>query len=267
MKKEEIVTRNDIIEVLIKALKPLNYVHAFWEGGAIAFNRLDEWSDIDLYAVVDDDKVEETFNVIENALKTLSPIKQKLYIPQLPWPGISQTFYKLEKTSEFLIVDFAVIKLSAPDKLLETEIHGNLVFYFNKSKKLKPSRLDRNSFLEKLQARIEMLKVRFDLFNNLVEKEINRGNILEALEWYRAFTLSSLIEVLRMKYYPFHYNFRMRYIHYELPHEIVRELENLYFVKNEEDLKEKYVKATEWFIKEISGIDLKEIEKKLLKPK
>ena len=49
------LTRERVIQTLVVALKPLDYVHAFWEGGAAALNRIDEWSDIDLYLDVDDD--------------------------------------------------------------------------------------------------------------------------------------------------------------------------------------------------------------------
>jgi len=41
MKKTEILTRNMIIQTFIDTLKPLDYVHAFYEGGAVAFNRID----------------------------------------------------------------------------------------------------------------------------------------------------------------------------------------------------------------------------------
>ena len=66
------LTRDIIIQTLVDALKPIEYVLAFWEGGAAAFNRVDEWSDIDLYLVVDDKKVDETFVAFEKALKSLS---------------------------------------------------------------------------------------------------------------------------------------------------------------------------------------------------
>ena len=52
---DERVTREVIVETLACSLEPLNFVYAFWEGGAAAFNRVDEWSDIDLFIVVDDD--------------------------------------------------------------------------------------------------------------------------------------------------------------------------------------------------------------------
>lgn len=100
MTNTEKLTRNTIIQTLTKALKPLDYIHAFWEGGAAAFHRIDEWSDIDLYLVVDDKKVHETFLTFEKTLKTLSPIKQKYEIPHPPQSGVFQAFYRLQNEND-----------------------------------------------------------------------------------------------------------------------------------------------------------------------
>jgi predicted nucleotidyltransferase len=252
---EEKLTREVIVKTLVNALKPLDYVHAFYEGGAAAFNRIDEWSDVDLYIVVDDEKVDATFLAAEKTLESLSPIEHKLKTPQLPWSGVFQTFYKLENASEFLLIDLAVLKLSASEKFLEPITHGNVVFYFNKNDALKPMSFDKEAFLKKLHERLEMLQARFSMFNSLVQKEINRGNYLEAIEWYHVFTLAPLVEALRIKHNPIHHDFRMRYVHYELPPEITSKLENLYFIKNPKDLQEKYHKATKWFQETISKIN------------
>lgn len=255
MKTEE-VNRKDIVHVLLNTLKPLNYVHAFYEGGAAAFNRIDKWSDIDLYVVVNDDKAEETFLAVENALRSLSPIERKLRTPQLPWAGVFQTFYKLKDANEFLLVDLAVLQSSASEKFLEPRIHGNVVFYFNKNDSVKPEVFDPEEFRKRLRRRFELLQARFDMFNNLVQKEINRGNNLEAMEWYRNFTLAALVEALRIKHNPIHHDFRIRYVHYELPPETIRKLEKLFFVKDMRDLQEKFNKATKWFQKTRSENDL-----------
>jgi predicted nucleotidyltransferase len=246
------LSRKQIIEALIEALKPLDYIYAFYEGGAAAFKRIDEWSDIDLYIIVDDNKVDETFIAVEKALKALSPLKQKFAVPQLPWPGVSQAFYKLENASDYLLIDLAILKLSSPEKFLEPEIHGNVVFYFNKNGKVKPDLFDKEAFSRKLQARLERLQARFAMFNNFVQKELNRGNYVEAVELYHAFTLASLTEVLRIKYNPFHHDFKMRYVHYELPKEIVQKLADLSFIKDKKDLQEKYDEASRWFQEIIS---------------
>jgi CheY-like chemotaxis protein len=241
------VTRDAVIKTLVDALKPLDYVHAFCESGAIAFNRVDEWSDIDLYLVVDDEKVNDAFVAVETALKSLSPIKQKFAVPQLPWPGVSQAFYRLERASEYLLIDLAVIKLSGPEKFLEPEIHGKAIFYFNKSKKVKVPILNKEELTKNLQQKLTRLKDRFAMFNIFVQKEINRGNYLEALVLYHSITLGSVVDVLRIKYSPFHHDFKTRYVQYELPKQIIGRLERLYFVKDGKNLLKKYREATKWF--------------------
>jgi len=99
------LSKDSIIRTLTEALRPFPYVHAFWEAGAAAFNRIDTWSDIDLYIVVDDAAVPQTFRVVEESLAALSPIR---LTPEVSWPtpsGIRQKFYHLQGTSEYLLVD------------------------------------------------------------------------------------------------------------------------------------------------------------------
>lgn len=252
------LSRAEIIHALVNALKPLDYVYAFWEGGAAAFNRIDEWSDMDVNIVVDDNKAKEAFAVVEKALKSLSPIKQKREIAHPSESGISQAFYKLQDTSEYLLIDLAIFNLSSQDKFLEPETHGKSVFYFNKSDKIKIPTLNKNELIKKLQKRLVDLKARFDMFNVFVQKEINRTNQLEAIDLYHRITLTSLIEALRIKHNPVHHEFRTRYVHYELPSEILQKLERLHFVRDGEDLQEKYDTSTKWFGETIAEINQSE---------
>ncbi|NWG10585.1 hypothetical protein HXY33_02370 [Candidatus Bathyarchaeota archaeon] len=249
------LTRQMIIQTLVNALEPLDYAYAFYEGGAAAFNRIDEWSDIDLYLIVDEKKADKAFAIVDKALESLSPIKRKIVVPQLPWPGVSQVFYKLERASDYLIIDFCVLTLNSSEKFLEPETHGNVVFYFNKSAKVQPPSLEKDVLVKKLRNRLERLKARIELFNSFVQKEINRGNLLEAVDNYHNLTLATLVEILRIKHNSIHYEFKMRYIHYELPPEITKRLVRLYFVRDEKDLQMKYDEATEWLHKIMSELD------------
>lgn len=265
MKNEKKLTRDIIIQTLVNALKPLEYIHAFWEGGAAALNRIDEWSDIDLYLVVDDKNVDETFLAVEKALKPLSPVKQKYDVPHPPESGLFQAFYGLEEASEYLVIDLAVLTLSSPEKFLEPEIHGDAVFFFNKSDKVKAHPLDKKAIIGKLLKRLERLRARFDIFNSFIQKEINRGNYIEAIDFYRVLTLASLVDALRMKYSPIHHDFRTHHIHYDIPPEEIEKLKRLFFVKDEKDLQEKYHEGTKWFHKIMSEIDRRQIERLIRK--
>lgn len=261
MMNGEKLTRKMIIQALVNALEPLNYVHAFWEGGAAAFDRIDEWSDIDLYLVVDNKKVAEAFVVVEKALKSLSLIKQKYEVSHYPQSGLFQAFYRLKDANEYLIIDLAVLTASSPDKFLEPDVHGKVVFYFNKTDDVKPALLDKEALVKKCRERLKRLGVRFDMFNNFVQKEINRGNHLEAIDFYYRLVLSSLVEALRINHNAVHHDFKMRYIHYELPSEITEKLKRLYFVTDEEDLQRKYHMASKWFYRVMLEIDRNGVER------
>jgi len=241
------VTRESILGALRGALEPLPRVLAFFEGGAIAWGRLDAWSDVDLYVVVEDDAVDDAFRVVDGALADLARIEQKFTVPHPPASGIAQAFYRLEGAGPHLLVDLAVLKRSAPDKYLEPEIHGNNVVYFDKAGVTKVPPLDRAAFAAKMGERLDRLRGRFAMFAPFVEKELNRGNALEAIDAYRAIVLGSLVEVLRMKHGPVHYGFGMHYVHHELPPDVVARLVDLAYVRDPNDLAAKYREASAWF--------------------
>ncbi|HIJ17633.1 MAG TPA: hypothetical protein HA364_07665 [Thermoplasmata archaeon] len=247
MASEGSVNRDMVLDSMSRTLMPLGYVHALWEGGAISHGRLDEWSDIDLYVLVDDDKVREAFDAIEGTLTSLSPIAIKYDIGQTPYPGVHQAFYRLERTSKFLVLDIAVVTQSAPDKFLEEKTHGKQMFLFRKSMDLHPPVLDVGDLRDKVRKRISRLRLRMDLFHVFVQKELNRGHLIEAVDAYTVIVLGSLTELLRIRYNPVHHEFKTRYLYSELPLDVIKKLEGLYLIKDSEDLELKYVSARQWF--------------------
>lgn len=249
------ITRDRIITALVEALQPLDYTHALWQGGAAAFGRVDEWSDIDLLLVVADEQVEAAFGVIDATLERIAPIELKYRVPQPTWHGLDQTFYRLQGSSPYLVIDFAVMRLSNPNKFLEPEMHGRPVVHFDKSGVVQPPETDLAAHAALLRRRQETLRLVFDLFQSLTLKELNRGNLIEALSFYHAFTLRPLVEALRIQHAPGRYNFHTRYLQYDLPPADVARLQELYFVRDGQDLAAKRAQAEEWF-HEISNAGL-----------
>jgi len=196
-------------------------------------------------------------------LTDLAPIRLKHEVTWPPASGIYQKFYHLAGTSEFLLVDLAVVTATAPDKFLVREIHGEAVVFFDKDGTVRPPPLDAEKFVHGLLERRVRLRERMDLFGPFVLKEIYRKNWLEALEFYRGLVLLSLVEALRMRHGPEHYDFRMRYVYRELPQAIVRRLEELAFVRDPDDLAAKYLKALEWFREAIDSIDEKRLRRQV----
>lgn len=243
----EQVGRHEVLDALKGALEPLDYVHAMWEAGAVSFGRIDQWSDIDLQTVVEDDRVEETFSVVERTLEGLSPIDLKHRLPEPTWHGHSQVFYRLERASPFLLLDFVVMKASSGNRFLAPEIHGRPRVYFDKTGAVEFEPFDPADFAEGLRRRKADLAVLFDLFGILTDKEVNRGNDIEAVAFYQAYTLRPLLQLLRMIHDPTRHNFHTRYVHYNLPEGDVDRLRRLFFVADLDDLREKQLEARAWF--------------------
>ncbi len=248
------VGREAILDAVRSALEPLDYVQAMWEAGAAAFGRVDEWSDVDLQVACDDERVEDVFDVVERALAALSPVDVRYRLPEPTWHGHSQAFYTLEGASPFLMLDFVVMKAGAEDKFLQPAIHGLPLVHFDKSGVVRFDPLDAESFARTLRERVAELRVLFSLFRILTRKELNRGNVVEAVAFYHSYTLRPLIQALRILRDPTRHNFHARYVHYNLPESDVKRLTELMFVADREELVAKRDLAEEWFQELMSEI-------------
>lgn len=253
------IDRETIINKILTTLRPLNFAYALWEGGAVAYNRVDEWSDINLRVVVKDDYVEEIFNALESAMKTLSAIEYKYSLPKPTWHGHAQAFYQIANSSQYLIINCLVIKHSSSNKFLEAEVHGNVIVYFDKIF-LSPQNTDSIGFLKKIQQRVKDIENRVQLTEVLINKELNRKNYIEAYDNYYRSLLDLLVEILRIRYSPYHYNFKATNISYDLPIGIVKSLKKLYFVKDEKQLEVSFKEAINWLKNELSTLNLNNIK-------
>jgi hypothetical protein len=224
-------------------------VHALWEGGSAAFRRDDAWSDVDLLACVDDERVAETFAAVEAELQRIGGIEAQFVVPEPAWHGHAQRFYRLRGQEPWLVLDLCVVKRSNPNRLLEREIHGDAVFLFDKigvaTAAAPPA--DGASHEKKLRARIEHLRARTRLLAHLVEKECRRRHPLDAFGFYQSLILAPLVEMLRIRYDPWRHDFGLRYLHDTLPPPLSRRLQELCFVRNLDDLQSKQRIALRWF--------------------
>lgn len=241
------VGREDVTAAVRRALEPREYVLAMWEGGAAAFDRIDEWSDIDLQVLCEDGRVDEVFEDVRNALEELSPIDRSFRLPEPTWHGHSQIFHRLRDASMYLVLDFVAMQRgSDKDRFLQPEIHGRPLIYFDKRGDLSLGAVDAAEHAAKLRARIERHRAVYDLFKPFVRKELNRGNTLEAMGYYQATVLRPLVELLRIAHSPLRYDFHTRYVHYELPADVVERLQGLFYVSDERELSEKCDQADKW---------------------
>lgn len=257
------INRDKVTGAIARALEPLDYVYAMWEGGAVAFDRADEWSDIDICVSAEDGRIEEPFAVVERALESIAPIELKYEVKNPTLGEYVQAFYRLEGAGPYLLIDFAVFKHSATDKLLEPELHGRAKWHFNKDGAVPVPGLDKEAFMEKVKASLENLPKRIDMFTAFIPKEINRGNVVAAVEFYQRFLLGALAQVLRLKHNPARYDFGIRYVYHDLPPEVLKRFQELYVIRDLDDLAAKYKDARRWFDETVESISVEEVAERL----
>ncbi|MCK5309577.1 MAG: hypothetical protein KAJ64_02930 [Thermoplasmata archaeon] len=255
--------RRTVLDAIVNALEPLDYVHAFWEGGAAGFSRADDWSDIDVQGIVDDDHIEDVFKIVDKVVEKLGGDVARFRLPEPTWHGHSQCFYKLKNASPFLLIDLAIMKESTEaDKFDTWATHGVPQTCFDKKGLIQEVKIIPEEQAKAIMGRLDMLKNLFEIFYIMPMKETNRGNHVEAMFFYLGQTYRPLVEVLRMKYCPQRFNYATRYVHYDLPEDIVKQLENLVFMKPD-DMETSIEEVRKWFWEVADSISKDEIIDKL----
>lgn len=241
------IGRNEILNKVISELKPLDYVNAMWQCGSKAFDRVDDWSDIDAAVDVDDDRVRDIFPIIDKAVAEILEVECTFECPQTMSSGGWQKVYKFKGLSEYLVLELCAVKHSATDKFIQREIHGDIKVLFDKKNVTEHVPMDKEMFAKRLETRIEKLEQLFTIYQFLTKKELNRGNYVEAMGFFMGFSVAPLMELLRIEHNPYRHSFRHRYVYYDLPEDIAKRLERYYFVKDGDDLREKHEEVIAWF--------------------
>ena len=257
------LTREQLLDTLQATFEGQDYALAMYEGGAAGFDRVDEWSDLDVQIVVKDETVEQAFADLDKALASLSETDYHYRLPEPTWHGHAQAFYRFTDASPFLMLDIVFIQVSSEaDRFLQFRTHGQPRILFDKVGAIVEEPLDEAAMIEKMNAAVEACKMRFELFWVLVEKEIYRKNEIEAFHFYYNFAVLSLQEVLRIMYSPVRHFYR-RYPQYDLPPEITGRLTGFYYISDLETLKVKFDEARLWFTELVDSLDWDEVAAKL----
>lgn len=127
------IDRKDILGAVIPALEALDTVTAVWEGGAAAFDRVDQWSDLDIMIAVKPGTKDAAIEAVDQALSGLGPLSVRYRLPEPAWHGHSQVFYVVEGASPFEFVDTCFMDDDTERKFLEPETHGTPLVHFDRA--------------------------------------------------------------------------------------------------------------------------------------
>lgn len=224
-------------------LSGLEPVIAAWVGGSAATGYLDEYSDLDLAVVCEDDSVESVISQMEAFLEERFGVVAKFRIPEPTWHGFSQIFYQLAHTPEFYYLDAAFIRQSVPDKFTASDRHGNAVIWFQKEPVFDPSPTPPGQVQARARQFYRMAQEQVFILKIEVGKALARGRFSEAFSFHFQFVTRILGVMMNLKYRPSRMDFGIRYPYRDYSPEDVALLEELLKVTSLGEIRLRHAQA------------------------
>jgi hypothetical protein len=243
---KQVIDKDMIIAKLREVLEPLPFIHAFWLEGADANGTADEYSDLDLWADVEDEYETQAIGAAESALASLSDFGL-LYVMEHPHPKIRQRVYHLTDTSEYLAIDFCW-QLHSREQvyLIEGDTSGAAKVVFDKSGVVRYKPPDLAEYAEENAKRLREIKYKRTQYAR-AEKYVRRGSYLEAYAYYNEYVLNPLVDLARLVFSPHNADFGFCHISRSVPEHIRRRLEYFAQIGSPEEIGRKITEAGQWF--------------------
>jgi hypothetical protein len=236
--------REFIIEKLKIELEKEEFVYALWLEGADSQDEVDEFSDIDFVADVEDSYEEHTLQKIESCLAKIDKLDFSREAPR-PLDTLRYKIFHIEGTSEHLLIDVNIQSHSRQFKFIEGCPFESPLVLFDKKGVIKFRKLDELEIAEGIKVSLSATELAF-FQRSKVKKSIKREEFLEALEYYRITVLEPLVRLLRIKYTPSIPDYGLVHISHHLPKDAIDRLEKLHQIGSFEDLEHAFLQAEKW---------------------
>ncbi len=233
-------TRHQLVTIMKAWAEANPDILAIWEGGSAATGRLDQYSDLDLEIVVEDDRVEPLFADLEAFLQAKFGIIRKHRVPEPAWHGMSQCFYQIDQAAPFVYLDVAVMKRNHPDKLMEEDRHGQAVVWFDRIHVYSQAPSSQESIVTRGKKLFNMIAQIDFLMMIEIEKGLARGHFIDVYPQYIGFVQRHLGVLLNLKYRPAKADFGIRYGRHDYGQEDVKLLESAMQAVGIEALRDRY---------------------------
>ena len=211
----EMKNRDDIIRTMSEAAESTQAVLSLWEEGSAAFGRSDEYSDVDLAAIVARGEVSTVADLLRHAaVRTAGQITESRLDHE---DGSVQFYWSLEDTSQYHFVDLTLYEHTGEPRELCRDVHGDPVVHFNREKALQVVTDSLDDRAARIRASLTEHRAMSRVAPVLVERHIRRGHALHALGEYHRSILRPLVELLRIRHCPQRNSFYFTYAHWDLP--------------------------------------------------
>jgi len=219
--------KDAIIDHLRGKLELRDDVHAFWVEGSSAQGYADEFSDIDLWVSVDDDKIFTIYDDIELLLSEFAPIDFRYVLKNNG--DIGHVVYHLHGTGKFLTIDFNTQGISRDVHLAKGIDSAEIMFDKRDVVKFKERRAPYSD--DQLDASRQRLRDYYWYMETCLIKNVRRGRKLEALHYYHLI-LRYATKFLRLRYgWHEKTGYDLKHVYRDIPAHDVKNLERFYDVR------------------------------------
>lgn len=228
------IDRDYIIDYIKKYVIDKDYVYAMWLEGADGLREVDEYSDLNFWFDVEDDKRDNFIDDLVNHLSLISKIDSRV---NSVTPDIYQSNIHLENTSEYLTIDLAA-QNDSRDRKDTCFISGSIT----EVPKIIFDRKNIITFKDQDDINIDELYEVFKEKKNRilqysrVTKYIKREQYLECFMEYEKQILRPITMICRILYTPYIYDYELCHITRHIPEDEVKDLEKLYKISSFGDI-------------------------------
>jgi len=223
---------SSILEEIAQLLIDDSRVYALWVEGSIAQGRSDEYSDLDLWASIDNDSETKMFAKVEKILRSHGKLDIN-YVMPISHSEIFHTVYHIEGKSEFQTID---LNLQHKSRVitLDEDVDDYLIIFDKaeivKSLKSKTTDIDWTVTMERVRQYYSLMRPN-------VIKNIKRGRPLEAKIYYD-YLVQYLVKTIRKLHSPNKVDYGLKHSYREIPKKDLDFLQDIAFVKNQEEMLE-----------------------------
>lgn len=233
--------REQIIKTLIELFQDDDNIYALWLEGSDATGKVDDYSDIDMCALIDENKIDEVFEKIQNRFDIDSVYENRNCDSE------RQLVFHVANSEKYHVVDFnAYFHDVAGTTFVENDSIDVCKVIFDKCGAIQYKEYDASVGENERAYWKKESAYRFSQISR-VEKYCLRGLYPEAFIYYQKYVVEPLVFTLRSKYTPTKIWYYMIHISDHIPQAEVEKLNRILQISCVDDIMANLKLAEQWY--------------------
>ena len=212
--------RKAFIESIVSAVRDAGIVHALWENGSEVFGRTDEYSDIDLMALVSPGQIDAATDLIKSGVSKVAVISNEVRKGDGDW---RQYFWQFEGVSPLNFIDITLLEHASGRWRIGDCGEGEPIVHLDRNGCLDIREETPEETRKRVHRDLQEIADTFALEVLIVQKYVLREQAIHAFRAYQREIIATLVRLLRIKHCPERSSWS-GYIEWDLPADVIEQL-------------------------------------------